>query len=471
MLPEEIFTEVAAYLTPEEVIKCTHVCQQWRRVLLGQPKLWRSLHLIVGDKYASAISSRTADKTTLKIQAYRDRLQGVSLRELSIYGSAKEPVQIRLLATSDHHRKMVEYGMLDDLQGFSISNVPNRAVFQEFYKHPKSLRAIHWHAGPCPVIQEYHIDDALEKLPLLESIEVLESGSFVNDVKKGRHIFPVLPRTSQSEYREAFPPSRGSFGASDYERTSTSQESTPPPPPHSKLRYLHASTGAFFNANSEDEGSADYRNLEHLQMENVPFLTDNPLPNVRTMILKNSCWSIPSAMSFDKLTELRIYGGCVRRDVQALIERWKIPNLRILTLQTPLTNPAAMVRFAERTPLIRELYISQVDIPTLSLTMRHLPQIQRFQISRSHLPSDLFLTLSTYNTAIEYLDVSQSANVQSGPLLRLVHGLLGKITYLNIDGCRELEKEAVDWIKGSVKTVVWSGWRDKNEPKPWKYTG
>ena len=86
---------------------------------------------------------------------------------------------------------------------------------------------------------------------------------------------------------------------------------------------------------------------------------------------------------------------------------------------------------------------------------------------QSDLSIDFIDQAAIHLPALRYLDVSDCANIKSGPLLRLVKAKNGQLEELGIEGCRDLQKEAVDWLKANVKVVRWTGWRDKNEVRGW----
>ncbi|KAH8918559.1 hypothetical protein BT69DRAFT_1322739 [Atractiella rhizophila] len=49
-LPVEVFISIVAYLPSLSVVRVTHVCQIWRKAVLGTPMLWRDLHLHSGSE-------------------------------------------------------------------------------------------------------------------------------------------------------------------------------------------------------------------------------------------------------------------------------------------------------------------------------------------------------------------------------------------------------------------------------------
>lgn len=255
--------------------------------------------------------------------------------------------------------------------------------------------------------------------------------------------------------------------------------------------------------------------LEHIDIGCASYsslITKCALPHLRTLCLNNSllytCYTgtqppppfaestrdldtfLNSPLEFPVLETFKIvytdpswgyrFRPTDRQEVRPslYLGRLKAPKLRSLTIKNfgaSLSTPSrlhvrerrAWLDFCERHPQLEELVITKTAILELEQSIQCLPNLQKLLLSAVDLPAGVLKSAtSPALPALRQLSVSNCSNITSGNLLRLVQSKNGKLEYLNIDGCTELQREAVDWLKNNVKEVKWSGWRDKNERRP-----
>ena len=219
-----------------------------------------------------------------------------------------------------------------------------------------------------------------------------------------------------------------------------------------------------------------YSELRRLQIRGThhllptTFCTSYPLIHLTHLTLQQVTFQIPSKQnSLPSLEELHILENCSSATVRSIINDIHAPRLRSFSLCTALKGGGDQLwlEFCKRVPCLQELTLTRVEVPKLAESLQYLPGLVSLKVPQVHLAASFLDSVAQCVPKLTKLDVSHSTPIASGPLLRLIHSKNGEIDELGIEGCRDLQKEAVDWIKANVRTVKWTGWGDKSEPRGW----
>lgn len=259
---------------------------------------------------------------------------------------------------------------------------------------------------------------------------------------------------------------------------------------------------------------------QHLEIGAAPFsffFDPSPMKHLRTIILHNALFNpsftLPNAVNPFDATEpttierflqvpldfpfletfKMIYADTNEPGARGNIPRYKLrptlylsrlkaPKLRHLTIRNfgPVTPTSPYLHaseqnawraFCENHPLLEEVILFKTTVTDLAESLPLLRNVEKLLLSYADL-NPQFLKSATSPTLpnLKKLSVSHCSNITSGDLLRLVQSKkTSQFDYLDISNCTDLQREAVDWLKGNVKEVTWSGWGGKNERRPFTF--
>ncbi|CAE6539042.1 unnamed protein product [Rhizoctonia solani] len=151
----------------------------------------------------------------------------------------------------------------------------------------------------------------------------------------------------------------------------------------------------------------------------------------------------------------------------------QFPKLRILDLQQlPVAKPAILLRYltdcdpSDRPPL-RELRLSRVAMHPpllLSLLTTFHETLETLEVSYcSALSPDVFSTLTFPH--LRDVNFSGTDELRGSELVRLVKNGQGRIRNMVIDGCLNVDPEALPWLRANVTGIVSCVYRTKAEAK------
>lgn len=177
-----------------------------------------------------------------------------------------------------------------------------------------------------------------------------------------------------------------------------------------------------------------------------------------------------SLVSLPLLEELDIGPRCTGHMVRNILDHLDVPRLqavRISSCTGSSIDASTWAGLLRRSPDVTDVKIDSWDAPFDPSVLVCLHKLRKLRLVRCTLATTTISALAAFCPALELLDVSYSTPVTSSPLLRAVQAKKGQITELGIEGCTDLEKAAVEWCKKNVRTVRWTGWRDRSEGRAW----
>ena len=502
-LPQELFVNIVTYLEPHEIVRATHVCLTWRESCLTQPKLWTTLHLscnLSPSRYPIAKRQCFA-----KWDEYRRRMGESPLLELRLYAEGCHPIANlgRYSIAVEHFDKMLSYMTLEETQ-----NLRRLFLWHKYTSKSSDPLTSSWLVLPIlPMLQQIRVD-----IPDHDPVSFLNvryrSNGDEEPIRLPTSFMPETPALQTLEFSNLR--NTGSLASS---RFSTEwphcAQSKLHSPQDGSLPSLTVATGSV-DSDLADTGRKLHRELDLLSMQlghrAGPFTTLEMLPDIANLTISvHNANNLIHATDWSTLTQLRTLHLNGNVDLlptdAANDESTPFPPLEKLTMSNITSATTILLlrilRSQSRTPSLRFLRLDALP-PRLSQgwpAMRATTaSLQDVRISASDLktwPSDRFVqwmsnvttlhlrqcdisqsfleSARKHLTQLTSLDVSYCTNITSSPLLQLIQARQGKITFLGIEGCYDLQKEAVDWCKANVATVKWSGWRDKNEGKKYGF--
>lgn len=496
-LPEELFLQVASYLSQRDLIRAAQVNQRWRNVLHGHPHLWTTMNLHILKPASS--SSKDAE--------YQFRLVA---NQMAFYGERLPEYGPRQLENLSLHGDLKPDGLppnsplsrlLDGQHRFG-NQISNLAVF--------GTAARQWLLKIVP--SQFGIDSAqrlrciriplakndfavtsfgppayLERFPNLLTLEMLSDLDVSAESQLGRPLTAASCGNVMSCAKTLGSPLERLVVQGNIALSTSSRQGSP------------------------DEEDIDYSNLQHLEIGRVSlsyFFNHSPMLQLRTLCLTNALFNpsfvLPKNTDGDRATTGRSLNPFLNAPLDLpLLETFKLicsdertdsgtrnvvrpaiylcrlkaPKLRHLTIKNfgavlPVTpsmhnkEKRAWMNFCENHPNLEELVLPKTTIVDLTESLPYLPNLQKLLLSTVDLSSSFLKSATSPSLPhLKQITVSHCSNITSGDLLRLVQSKNGNIDYLDIEGCTDLQKEAVDWLKANVKQVKWSGWGNKNEKR------
>lgn len=511
-LPEEIFIEVASYLTQRELLKAAQVNHRWRTVLHNTPQLWQTLYLNINPADVKSQESEPVRKRggggpcDRKIAFYEERLAKGSrpLLNLSWHVNAvpKDSTWPNRSPLSDmlkgHHRFIDN----NKLQSFSISGTAaDRLNHSAIFGACKSLICLRLFEDKTQSPSLSEITHTLTRtLPNLKSLVRTHHQRSAEDDPEWPYF--VSPSSFSSSKQSG---DDGQAGKAILRRFVSER--------------TIAVGGSAQPSTAEVDHDAKYEECEHLELGGGPFsffFYPTGLRNLRKLCLTNTLFNAPYTLPLNVRPRLATESDNLDHFLQSELDfpvldtlkivyldpsssrepnyptRWQVrptvylcrltaPKLRHLTMQNcghvmdfyPDVHPieeAAWQKFCQNHEQLEELHLHKTTVLDLAMTLDYLPKLRVLNVSMAEL-SPVFLQGATSPALpdLERLSISRCSNIRSGDLLRLVKSKNGNLKYLDIDGCTDLQKEAVDWLKANVAQVKWSGWRDKNEKKSFSF--
>ncbi len=414
----------------------SHVCRRWREVALSQPTLWRSLML-----------AAPAKKALLKVQEWHKRSRG-RIAVLSIRRSLAATI---FPSTSDN-RHPADHAMYTELLA--------------------TLRHL-----DLTELKECHMED-------------VDAESFISALSDGTAFFHQHMETLSASYE---PPYEVIFGLPDYAEL-----------PWENLRAFSITNGACnwpqLSTSMRHLTSFEYKleGLVGMFMEFHPFLQANP--GLEKLVIKADIPYRPEAPDLLTLAHLRHLE--LSGDVPFRIKRgnFSLPSLRILRMtklkyalsmlselvEDEKTSFAELVEFTARTctlgsEVLTSVLLQAPKLETLNCTGDAVnvaaesltkPCIALLRDPAFEDPKPVPTKLPILCPALTVLDLSQSANLKTGPVMRIVkerialagsqdggrYQLPGQdgdrgiscIRALRVDECPHIEAEMLPWFRKNV---------------------
>ena len=399
-----------------------------------------------------------------QLVTYYHRLQGTSFRLIYIY---VEPASAFRPDVSDIGtitcRKILSFLMRDSacissLQALGFPDVPLGLPEKEFiYRISATLQ----HFRSCPFSwDDFILEECLQKgiLPNLQSLEV--SNPTCSMIDPYWHPLDSMKVVSSS----------------------SSNKDSHQGPNAAQLPLLQClvNKGSNWDISDTDIDSPTfglYRNLLWLELScNLSpmssFSIAYPLVHLTYLSISRSTFELPSEADYlPRLEELHIRHHCSVQTVHTILRYLNGRKLRVLRLESRFNGRGndLWLDFCKRAPLLQELIIKDVEVTQLVGSLPFFPNLSSLMANHINLPSSFLDAATVCIPRLTKLEISGSTNISSGPLVRLIQSKKGQLVDLDITGCRDLQKEAVDWIKANVARVQWTGWRDRNEPKGWSF--
>lgn len=411
---------------------------------------------------------------------YRARLNGASLESLVIgrahrHHSTPTTTEDRLDWQQDLAELLCNAGMVSRLRSLSFFHIQLPSTIESLVQAAgPHLQELAFYssdslAGACPYVRPSKL---LITCPALHTLVVYGA---VPDVTVGRTAKTVIADVLQRGAPLGMPPIQPTLG-----------QSTP------GLRRIHVelcSRAIALLLFSETAQVKPLAGLQYASLTCVPgvsMVIPYAMPNLRALITNDpACFpslADPDPSDIQPLTHLET----LRLD-HMRPARWRLALNLMTSVQSPQTLRCVLIdasasrpttnnngetqlkAFFRRHPNIEELSMNKAVPDDFLDLLPHLVNLKRLSVSYATLPEKFLEQAATHLTALESLDVSRSTNITSGPLLRLVKARDGQMKELGIEGCKDLIVEAVDWLRKTVPLLKWSGWKDKDEARAFKF--
>lgn len=498
-LPQELFVNIVTYLEPHEIVRATHVCSKWRDICLAQPKLWQTL-LLTGSMNRSGDPAAAHERCLAKWDIYRQRLQDSSLLELHIYiKSSHEQL-------GDSPRAMQKLNwMLFRMTEKERQTLRRLFLWHQHLSSSTSPLDSGWLMLPdLPRLQQMRVDIPEHDLDILVSVG-LQPGAGRSPVMRPGFLpqAPLLDtlefsnlRNTGSNVTRRFPmtwpscsnilcssPSSAELASSGSTEYSSGLHQPAKHPSRREIQLFHVQL---------DSRRATETTLNQLpKVAHLSISSQNPdssvrapawssLCDVRTLHLSGNVHLLPfgrlisANLHFpllERLSMLNIVPLAASLMRRVLESQSITPSLRSLHIDALPTNAQDWTAMFRAKTLLQDVRISSSNLKTWELNgfVQWMSNVTTLHIRQCDISQSFLESARKHLTQLTSLDVSYCTNITSSPLLQLIQARQGKITFLGIEGCYDLQKEAVDWCKANVATVKWSGWRDKNEGKKYGF--
>lgn len=513
-LPEEIFLHVASYLSQRDLVRAAQVNQTWRAVLHSHSHLWTTMYLNMTVKdtkkrHPSSSSSAVRRERPIdnQIRFYEDRLpEGGSrnLLHLSLHVQAAPTAEMQQMESPIGKLLLAKHRFIKSahLQSLALSGeaLSQLTDFVRLLSGP--VKVLHSLRIAGEAGQQFNIK-LVDLFPQLKAVDIVADDRSAEYESSWPHTSTTSSQTSQLATANSTTTSSTAIANAD--------------PSRSRIEHLVAQRPLNVgHAVRSDIEAANFEHCQHLEIGGGPFsffFEASPMVHLRTIILHNTLFNpsftlLGNVNPFDATDSLAVenflevpldfpfletfkiiyadtnepgnWGRITRHRLRPSLYlcRLNAPKLRHLTIKNfgPITPVSTSIStrehhawrsFCEQHPLLEELVLFKTTITDLSQSLPLLPALAKLLLSYVDLPSH-FLKSATSPTLphLKQLAVSHCSNITSGDLVRLVQSKGKQLDYLDIETCTDLQKEAVDWLKANVAEVKWSGWRDKNEKRP-----
>lgn len=500
-LPEEIFLEITSYLSQIDRIHIAQVNQGWRALLHSHPEIWTTLFIDISglDVDGGYVTDKLFES---QMAFYTERIPEdgpFSIKNLSLH--FKQTLQnrnVQLMGVIElFHLHRCEYSIAD-LEAISISNFTSSAGIHFLKalekKFSNTLRAIRFNA----IDDSELVSSIIQARLLFPRLEVLEG---YTDCKSARSdsMWPYLGKSiplgsSNAKLKRLVNP--GSWDTQALLEpelmakalTSTGIDILPA----SLFEDLEHISLAFSLTASLFLSSGSLNKLRNVCLDGVLLAVaircDLELQAAGYFTREDRARMLDIELSLPSLHDLRLtcskagLGGSQARLVtrpSLTLCRLNAPSLQYLCIENYAglhgsastrdlheQDKKAFDTFAKRHTNLRTLKLIQTNCPELEACLGDFPNLERLHLS--HAESSATFIHSATSPALpqlRHLAIPFCTNINNSDLLRLVRSKGRQLRSLDIEGCKEMQKEAVDWLRKSVAEVIFNGWRRRDQQK------
>ena len=424
-MPAEILLEIFHLLPESGRIYCSHVCATWRSILLNDAYSWSGLLIS---------QSKTAVQ---KVHAYCIRLNGRSLKRLSIISTEKPPPE----AIGSH-----------------IFNL------QDFKFNPSNMKSSGWTAWSKLIAPS--IPAITEIAQRLRSLDL----TLPDQIFMPQKLFPFISLFSNLEecsIKFINVAAAGSIWRFD--------ALIPEHEPDSVLVFNKLRALDLSGSLNSSQAHATAPSLQCPVLKSFVW----HLPNVfwRLVALQLNAPQLERvesrAISHSFIMNARPYEGGDFRNLKHLkfegcsttecvfVGNTSMPELETLEIKGCGSNVinVSLLNLSSHTPLLKKLHLTSVvklnDGLILSL-MRNWPLLESISFETCSLQGSFIEDLSSLNLPLKHFGLSQCAEIKASPIIKLVQAGISAgrgLQSLYLWDCPSIEPEGLAWLRQVVPQV------------------